>query len=330
MVESIAALNQVQDRAALGYSRPESYEELRAVLSSGTMRLPTKLRQVAIYLWQYPTVVALGNVTNVAQQAGVQPSTLVRFAQTFGYSGFSDLQEIFKTYLSGGWRDKGSGEGESGGEAARLVDGFVKSSAVSLSRVHERLDMASFEAIATALAEAELIYIIGSKRAFAVSNYVSLALSKLGVRNVALDNIGAAAFEHLRCATSADAVLAISFTPYNSITPELAASAAERSVPLVSITDSAFSPLVPRSKAYIEVVEEDFSGFKSLAATLSVAMAMVLRVAQLRGASAEPGQRAKNSLDKSPRVNGKGKTASTRAKLGVERRPRSGKERKRQ
>jgi DNA-binding MurR/RpiR family transcriptional regulator len=293
MGEIAPTLDKKQDRAALGYSRPESYEELRAVLSSGTMRLPTKLRQVAIYLWQHPTVVALGNVTEVARQAGVQPSTLVRFAQTFGYTGFSDLQEVFKTYLSGGWRDKSASENDSGGESARLVDGFVKSSTASLSRVRDRLDMIGFEAVAEALAEAELIYILGSKRAFAVSTYLSLALSKLGVRNIAVDNVGAAAFEHLRCATETDAVLAISFTPYNSITPELAASAAERGVPMVSITDSAFSPLVPLSKAYIEVVEEDFSGFKSLAATLSVAMALVLRVAQLRGGSAERGDENK-------------------------------------
>ncbi|HLH51153.1 MAG TPA: MurR/RpiR family transcriptional regulator [Roseiarcus sp.] len=295
MGEIAPTLDKKQDRAALGYSRPESYEELRAVLSSGTMRLPTKLRQVAIYLWQHPTVVALGNVTEVARQAGVQPSTLVRFAQTFGYTGFSDLQEVFKTYLSGGWRDKSASESESGGESAQLVDGFVKSSTASLSRVRDRLDMIGFEAVAEALAEAELIYILGSKRAFAVSTYLSLALSKLGVRNIAVDNVGAAAFEHLRCATETDAVLAISFTPYNSITPELAASAAERGVPMVSITDSAFSPLVPLSKAYIEVVEEDFSGFKSLAATLSVAMALVLRVAQLRGGLAERGDENKPS-----------------------------------
>jgi DNA-binding MurR/RpiR family transcriptional regulator len=86
--------------AALGYSRPGSYEELRAVLSSGTARLPKKLRQVAIHLWQHPTAVALGTVTSVAGEAGVQPSTLVRFAQAFGYSGFSDLQEVFKAHLA--------------------------------------------------------------------------------------------------------------------------------------------------------------------------------------------------------------------------------------
>jgi len=274
--------------AALGYSRPGSYEELRAVLSSGTARLPKKLRQVAIHLWQHPTAVALGTVTSVAGEAGVQPSTLVRFAQAFGYSGFSDLQDVFKAYLAdGGQGARGHAhspwDGESSGEAARLVDGFIGASATSLAHVRQRLDLAQFEMISQTLAAADLIYIIGSKRAFSLVSYVSLALANLGVRNLALDNVGSTAFELLRCASASDAVLAVSFTPYNSITPELAASAAQRGVPIVSLTDSAFSPLVPVSKAYIEVIEESFSGFKSLSATLAVAMALVLRVEQRRG-----------------------------------------------
>ena len=140
------------------------------------------------------------------------------------------------------------------------------------------------------LAAADLIYIIGSKRAFSLVSYVSLALANLGVRNLALDNVGSTAFELLRCASASDAVLAVSFTPYNSITPELAASAAQRGVPIVSLTDSAFSPLVPVSKAYVEVIEESFSGFKSLSATLAVAMALVLRVEQRRSEAAARGR----------------------------------------
>jgi DNA-binding MurR/RpiR family transcriptional regulator len=273
--------------AALGYSRPGSYEELRAVLSSGTARLPKKLRQVAIHLWQHPIAVALGTVTSVADEAGVQPSTLVRFAQAFGYSGFSDLQAVFKAYLAdagGRTRDPAHPQWDSAssGEASRLVEGFLGSSATSLARVRDRLDLAQFEMMSQTLAAADLIYVIGSKRAFSLVSYVSLALANLGVRNLALDNVGSTSFEILRCATAADAVLAVSFTPYNSITPELAASAAQRGVPIVSLTDSAFSPLVPVSKAYIEVVEESFSGFKSLSATLAVAMALVLRVEQRR------------------------------------------------
>lgn len=282
------ALGRVGEGAALGYSRPQSYEELRAVLSSGTVRLPRKLRQVAIFVWQQPIVVALGTVTSVASQAGVPPSTLVRFAQTFGYSGFSDLQAVFKTHLAEGSAGaRNPSDDEAGCEAARLVDGFVRSSMASLKRIRDRLELSNFERVADTLATAELIYIVGSKRAFCLTSYVSLALSNLGVRNFALDNVGSTAFEILRCATSSDAVLAVSFTPYNSITPELAASAAQRGVPIVSLTDSAFSPLTAVSKTYLEVVEEDFSGFKSISATFAVAMALVLRIAQLRGARAE-------------------------------------------
>ncbi len=290
--------------AALGYSRPGSYEELRAVLSSGTARLPKKLRQVAIHLWQHPTAVALGTVTSVAGEAGVQPSTLVRFAQAFGYTGFSDLQDVFKAHLADGGREgRDQWEEASSSEAARLVDGFIRSSATSLAGVRDRLDLAQFEAMSQTLAAADLIYIIGSKRAFSLTSYVSLALANLGVRNLALDNVGSTAFELLRCASASDAVLAVSFTPYNSITPELAASAAQRGVPIVSMTDSAFSPLVPVSKAYIEVIEESFSGFKSLSATLAVAMALVLRVEQRRAEAASP----------TPTLPGLGESGSVRA-----------------
>jgi DNA-binding MurR/RpiR family transcriptional regulator len=294
--------------AALGYSRPGSYEELRAVLSSGTARLPKKLRQVAIHLWQHPTAVALGTVTSVAGEAGVQPSTLVRFAQAFGYSGFSDLQEVFKAHLTGGGQSRDRWESASSSEAARLVDGFIGSSTAALAGVRDRLDLTQFEMMSETLAAADLIYIIGSKRAFSLVSYVSLALANLGVRNLALDNVGSTAFELLRCAATSDAVLAISFTPYNSITPELAASAAQRGVPIVSLTDSAFSPLVPVSRAYVEVIEEGFSGFKSLSATLAVAMALVLRVEQRRSEATASGPDG-SSPPSRPRSRGPGSRA---------------------
>jgi DNA-binding MurR/RpiR family transcriptional regulator len=275
----------VDAAAALGYSPPRSYQELRAVLSSGTARLPKRLRQAANHCWQHPTSVALGTVTSVAKQAGVQPSTLVRFAQALGYTGFSDLQDVFKSHLAGQPHDRDGSPGWRG-EAARLLSGFITSSSASLERIQERLDVEHFEEMAKTLADAEIIYLLGAKRAFSLASYISLTLANLGIRNWALDNVGSTSFETLRSAATSDAVLAISFTPYNSNTPELAASAAQRGVPVVSITDSAFSPLAPISKAYVEVVEDDFSGFKCLSAALAVAMALVLRIDQLR--SAEP------------------------------------------
>ena len=57
----------------------------------------------------------------------------------------------------------------------------------------------------------------------------------------------------------------------------------ERKARIVTVTDSTFSPLIRLSDAWLEVVESDFAGFRSLAASLAVGMALVHGVAARRG-----------------------------------------------
>ena len=47
---------------------------------------------------------AFQTVAQVANEARVQPSTLVRFAKRFGFSGYSDLQQLFRLRLIEGER----------------------------------------------------------------------------------------------------------------------------------------------------------------------------------------------------------------------------------
>ncbi|RWM08782.1 MurR/RpiR family transcriptional regulator [Mesorhizobium sp.] len=270
-----APRKQSRSLAALGYTKPQTYEELRAVLSSGTVHFPKRLRQVAIFLWQHPSDVALGTIAQVADQAGVQPSTLVRFAQIFGYAGFSDFQGLFKDHMKGSWPEGRSHEPAAEPNAnLHFLNGMVGASQASLSRIGNGFDIDSFEKMVELLASAELIYVIGSKRAFPVTTYLSLTLSQQGVRNVLVDNAGSTAIDQVGCITPRDAVLAVSFSPYNSITPDLVAVAHERKARIVTITDSTFSPLVKLSDTWLEVVESDFAGFRSLAASLAVGMAL--------------------------------------------------------
>jgi DNA-binding MurR/RpiR family transcriptional regulator len=269
-------------RRPVGHAQPRSYEELRAVLASGTVHFPKRLRQVAIFLWQHPGEVAVGTIGQVAEQAGVQPSTLVRFAQAFGYAGFSDFQSLFKEHVRGSWSGGRIAPGGTGD--LQFLNGLVAASQASLARVGEDFDTAAFDRAIALLAAAELIYVIGSKRAFPVSACISLSLSQQGVKNVLVDNVGSTALDQVGCIGSRDAVLAVSFSPYNAITPDLAAMARDRAAAIAAITDSALSPLLPIADASIEVVESEFAGFRSVAASLSVGMALVQGVVARRGA----------------------------------------------
>lgn len=270
---------------ALGYASPTTYEELRAVLSSGTAQMPKKLRQIAIFMWQHPDEVALGSSASLAQQAGVQPSTLVRFAQTLGFSGFSEFQELFKAHVKATWPAGGAKRSPSRRVAEpmpKMLGGLVSAAQESLARLESTFNEDSFNTVVEKLASAKNIYLLGSKRAYPVAHYMSLTFFQQGVFNVLIDNIGSVAMDQVTCISKGDVVLAISFSPYNSITPEVAAAARDYGADVVAITDSKFSPLVDLSSSYLEIVESTHAGFRSLSSTIVLGMSLVLAVVQAR------------------------------------------------
>ncbi len=58
-------------------------------------RLSPKLGAVAKYCLQHHTSLHLQRITHVAQHSATQPSTVVRFAKQYGYSGFHDFKFAF-------------------------------------------------------------------------------------------------------------------------------------------------------------------------------------------------------------------------------------------
>jgi DNA-binding MurR/RpiR family transcriptional regulator len=278
--------------AALGYARPGTYEEFLAVLSSAATTLPKRLRQVAVFLTQHPTNVALGTISTVAAEVGVQPSTLVRFAKIFGYSGFSEFQDLFKAHLKNGLAQGRSNRAAAGADQGRsaspAMSGLITAARTSLLRLDEDFDSDAFARVTEILAGAGLIYLIGAKRAFPVTAYMALTFSQHGVKTVLIDNIGSSALDQIGCLGAADAVLSVSFSPYNSTTPELTRIAAERGARVVAITDSMLSPLVALAEATFVVVEHSEAGYRSLAATMVTGLGLVLAVAGRRSESAVP------------------------------------------
>ena len=91
-------------------------------------------------------------------------------------------------------------------------------------------------------------------------------------------------------ATSRDAVIAVSFSPYAAESLTQAQELAGRGVPIIAITDSVFSPLAASATHWFEVSEADYAGFRSLSASMALAMALPVAIAERR-----------RSLKRSPR-----------------------------
>ncbi len=266
---------------------PRDFEALRALLLDGRDSLPPRLIQVAAFALENPDEMALGTTASIAAQASVQPSTLIRFAKRLGYSGFSDLQGVFRAAMRSNWPDyrerlaRVQRAREAGGPHP-LLSGFAESAMVSLEKLMAQASEEDVGRAAEILAKAEVVYLLGMRRAFPVALYLAYALGKLGIRAVLVDHIASLGPEQLTQAGPRDALIAISFTPYTPMTVDLTDRLAERGVPVVALTDSPFSPLSPRATVAFEIPEADYAGFRSLAATFCVAMALGVAAAAKR------------------------------------------------
>ena len=267
---------------------PRDFTALRALIVERAPDFPRRLTQVASYALENPDDIAFGTVATIAQAADVQPSTLVRFAQSLGYQGFSELQEVFQSRL----RERVLNYDErleqlrehtrNSGKAGLVFDGFANASEQSLATLREKLDPQQLQVAADMLAKAETIYLIGLRRSFPISTYMAYAFGKLGIRYVLVDSLGGLAAEDTSFATPQDVVLAVSFTPYASETVTLTQKLAARGVPVLAITDSPFSPLASIAQTWFEVQEANFEGFRSMAATLTLAMTLTVATAERR------------------------------------------------
>ena len=262
---------------------PRDYEGLKDLLIARRDDLPKRLVQVAAFALENPDEIAFGTVASVAAQAHVQPSTLIRFAQTIGYAGFTDLQEVFRAQLKARWPDYrerlariGPAAPQGRNATGDLLEGFAESAIASIERLRSSVPPVEFDRAAGLLARADAIYLLGLRRAFPVTAYLAYALGKLGFRAILVDQVAALGPEQLAGAGKRDALIAVSFSPYTPATVELTIQAAKRKVPVIAITDSPLSPLSPSADVQLEIVEADYAGFRSLSATLSLAMALAV------------------------------------------------------
>ena len=79
---------------------PRDYPEMHDTMIAQFATLSKQLQQVARFALDHPTQLAMATISSISKDANVQPSTIIRFANAFGFSGFSEMQRIFQDYVS--------------------------------------------------------------------------------------------------------------------------------------------------------------------------------------------------------------------------------------
>ena len=274
------------EMATIATVAPASVEEFHARLVEVLESLPRRLRQCADYIAANVDRIAVSTVAELAAGADVPPSALMRFCQILGFSGFSEMQRLFREAYSPGWPDYATRlnnlkEGGAGSPAALLAE-FIEAGRLSLEALAKAADEVALGQAVQTLAAAQTVHIVGLRRAFPVACYLAYVFENMSVPAMLHDSVGK--LDHRFALRPGDALLAITFAPYSEETIALAQDARARGLPVVALTDQMTSPLVRYSDAIVMVAEQDFGAFRSLSATLALAMTLAVAVGSARGA----------------------------------------------
>jgi DNA-binding MurR/RpiR family transcriptional regulator len=261
---------------------PAEFTERLHAISDG---LPRRLRQCADHLAAHLDRIAVSTVAELAAGAGVPPSAMMRFAQAMGFSGYSDLQRVFRAAGGTPWpdyesrlkalRDRGAGS------AAALLAEFMEAGRSSLENLARSIDPRMLDAAVARLAAASMVHVMGRRRAFPTASYLAYAFDKMDVPAMLHDGVGS--LSAIRALRPGDVALAISFNPYSAETVAFAEAAHGRGLPVIAITDAGLSPLRRLNPVLLTVAETDYSAFRPLAATMTLAIALAVATGTARG-----------------------------------------------
>ncbi|NLM35814.1 MAG: MurR/RpiR family transcriptional regulator [Clostridiales bacterium] len=242
-------------------------------------RLSKGQKLIAEYILKHYDKAAFLTAAKLGTSVGVSESTVVRFANELGYSGYpalqKALQELIKNRLTTVQRIELSNDFISDGNALKDV---LKSDIENLRATLEKIDYKIFEDVIKNIFEAKKIYIIGLRSSTALAEflgfYLNLILDNVKVVGYGMSDI----FEQMLNLSNEDLVIGIGFPRYANRTIEALAFAQDRKAKVVAITDSLLSPLANKAD-YTLIAQSNMASFvDSLVAPLSIINALIIAV----------------------------------------------------
>ena len=267
---------------------PATEEALIKAIARDFESLSRQLKAIARHVEQHRSQLGIQSIQEVASLCDVQPSAVVRFAKHFGFTGFTALQKLFRDGLaqqispSRNYQSRIRQAIESGARdlsSAEIAHALIGGGIAGMEELQRSLQEPAFEDSVKLLAEADSIWLMATRRSFAVSTYLAYALQHTDKRIHHITSAGSMQDGQLRGMRPQDVLIAISFAPYAEETESIVRQAHERGARIIAITDSRLSPLARFATCSLLVQETSVFGFRALTNSMAVAQSLFMALA---------------------------------------------------
>src|SRR5262245_626885 len=244
-----------------------TYEALAGKITEAYPGLPDRLQGIARFALGNPDAMALSTVAEIAREASVPPSAVIRFANALGYSGFTELQRIYRERLvarSSTYRERIEQMRRTGGDQGHVLPQLVDSSIHELERLREHLDPRRLRSAADLVLEGDPVFLLAQRRAFPVAAYLAYGLAQLEFRALLLDSVGGMLRQQVGMIRRGNVLIVASFRKYTQEVIDAAEVADKQGAAVIAITDQPVSPLARFARVTLLVGDDPTVQFRSL------------------------------------------------------------------
>lgn len=272
---------QVPAENTMSKPEAETFDGLRQRIRDRFAALSPHLQRIARASFEEPNGFALHTTAKIAGDLDIQPSTLIRFAKEFGYSGFSDMQKVFRQRLIEGEatvRERVYSEASSRPAPPDVSDLLRSCVGAHVTALNNLLDTSDTESIANAiemLRAARHVYIAGLRRSRPIATYLSYALMRSERPCSLLDFAGGMAGPQIATIGAEDLLVAIAFPPYSRPVVDVVMDAFVGGRKVLTITDGPNSPLAANSQLRLYVDAGAASAFQPISAAIGLVQTLV-------------------------------------------------------
>ena len=237
-------------------------------------------KQISSFILAHYDKAAYMTAAKLGALVGVSESTVVRFANELGFAGYPELQhslqEMIRSKLTTIQRIEITNDriGESD-----LLEKVLNSDIDKIKHTLEEIDRTSFENAVDDLIAADMIYIIGMRSSSSLASFMYHYLNLVfpHVRLVRTTS-GSEIFEQLLRINDKDAIVGISFPRYSKRIINALGYAKKQGAKVISITDSAASPIAANADDLLLAKSDMASFVDSLVAPLSIINALIVAI----------------------------------------------------
>ena len=241
-------------------------------------------KAIANFIYDHYDQAVFMTAAKIGEELGISESTVVRFASCLEYSGYPEFQAALAQWVKDKLNSVQKMDAKYGNSTqSEILNAVINADMNNIQETLHSLDTASFDAAVHTILSAKTVYILGVRSCEPLADFLHFYLNMIRGNVVNLKTTSVTEiFEQMLRIGDEDAFIGISFPRYSMRTLKAMEFARDRNAKVISITDTARSPMSLYSSCNLVAKSDMVSIVDSLVAPLSVINALVVALCMQR------------------------------------------------